>query len=202
MRKLSKKSAPARSDSWRPNFRDYDTLPDVRVVRTKFFLPAFAISVAAALTAYILFQEYRAMGITEDIQALEAEVATYRERHDEKVDLNAEFMKVSRKLNEVVAFKEGKLTASDLLLDLSSRLPEGMYLNRVEYTEGLASIEGSALVSAEEASRLVNDYLKSIEEADVLQGLLSEYKLTSLGRNGAGNGFVFNIEVTEKGDKK
>lgn len=202
MMKLSKKSKPSRNYDWRPNFRDYDSLPDIRVVRTKFFVPALAIAIASALTVYIFFQEYRAMGISKDIQKLEEEIAMRQGEHDEKVELNAEFMKLSRKLSEVVEFKEGKLTASDLLLNLSSRLFDGMHLDRVEYAEGRADIQGRALVPAEEASRLVNDYLKSIEDSDVLQGLLDEYKLTSLDRDGKGNGFVFSIEVTKEGAGK
>ncbi len=202
MIKLPKKSSSARSYSWRPNFRDYESLPDLRAVRTQFFLPAFAIAVAGIFSVYILFQEYRAMNIGKDVQELEAEIATYETRHDEKVKLNAEFMNSNRTLSEVVEFKSDRLIASDFMLSLSSRLPDGMYLDRVEYSEGLANIQGSVLVSAEEASRLVDDYLKSIEEADVLQGLLDEYKLTSLERGARGDGFAFRIEVTKKEGKK
>ncbi|WP_309023236.1 PilN domain-containing protein [Pelagicoccus sp. SDUM812002] len=142
------------------------------------------------------------MNIEEDIQKLESEIATYEARHDEKVKYNADFMKVSRSLNEIVEFEGGRLVASDLLLSLSSRLPDGMYLDRVEYSDGIANIQGSVLVSAEEASRLVNDYLRSIEGADVMQGLLDEYKLTSLERGSVGDGFAFRIEITKKEEKK
>lgn len=202
MIKLSKKSTTSRSYDWRPNFRDYESLPDIRAVRTQYFVPVLAIVIATILSFYILFQEYRAVGIEEDILSLEAEIEKYREQHDEKVELNAEFMKISRKLSEVVEFKQGKLAASDALLSLSSNLLEGMHLDRVEYYEGRANIEGSVLVPAEEASRLVNDYLKAIEEADAFQGLLSEYKLTSLDRSSAGNTIAFRIEATAEEKKK
>lgn len=196
--KLSKKTSSARSYNWRPNFRDYESLPDMRAVRTQFFAPALAIAIALFLSIYIIFQEYRAMNIGEDILALEAEIATYEARHDEKVKLNAEFMGISRTLSEIVDYKKGKLVASDFLLSLSSNLLEGMHLDRVEYLEGKANINGSVLVSAEKASRLVNDYLKALEKADALQGLLTEYKLTSLERDGADNDLAFRIEVTKK----
>ncbi len=202
MIKLSKKSAATRSYNWRPNFRDYENLPDMRAVRTQFFVPVVAIAIASIFSVYILFQEYRAMNIGKDIVTLEAEIATYQDRHDEKVKLNSEFMAVSRQLSEIVEFKTGKLVASDLLLCLSSNLLEGMHLDRVEFSEGRAGIQGSVLVPAEEASRLVNDYLKAIEEADALQGLLDEYKLTSLKRDGASDSIVFSIEVTKQEEKK
>lgn len=202
MIKLSKKSAPVSSYNWRPNFRDYEALPDMRAVRTQFFIPALAIAIASALTIYILFQEYRAMNIGEDIVKLESEIATYQVRHDEKVALNSEFIKIGRTLNGIVEFKANKLVASDLLLSLSTHLVEGMHLDQVEYFEGRANIQGSVLVPAEEASRLVNDYLKALESANALQGLLDEYKLTSLERSIAGDSIVFRIEVTKKEESK
>jgi hypothetical protein len=149
-----------------------------------------------------MLQEYRAMKIEEDILTIEAEIETYREQHDDKVSLNAEFMKVSRKLDEVLDFKEDKLIVSDALLSLSSSLLEGMHLDRVEYSDGTANIQGSVLVPAEEASGIVNDYLKAIDEADAFQGLVTEYKLTSLDRSSAGGVIAFRIEVTAKEEKK
>lgn len=202
MIKLSKKAAVSNSYNWRPNFRNYEALPDIRAVRTQFFVPALAIAVASVFSIYILFQEYRAMNISEDIVKIEEDIASYEERHDEKVKLNSEFMAISRTLNEIVEFKEGRLVASDMLLSLSSHLLEGMHLDRVEYLEDKASIEGSVMVAAEQASRLVNDYLKALEEADALQGLLDEYKLTTLERDSTGNHIIFRIEVTKREETK
>lgn len=200
---LTKKKASARSAySWRPNFRDVEALPDLRVVRTKFFLPAIAISLTVAFSSYLIFQEYRAVGIAENIRKVEAEIATYEETHSEKVELNSEFMQITNTLDEIVRFKAGKLVGSDFLLALSSRLQGGMYLTRVEYIDGKASIDGSVQVPAEKASRLVNQYLRSLEEGDVLQGFLTEYKLTTLERDGGGNNFSFRIEVTKGEDRK
>ncbi|EDY81033.1 Fimbrial assembly protein [Verrucomicrobiia bacterium DG1235] len=202
MIKVKKKSASERTFNWRPNFRSYEDLPDMRAVRTQIFVPAVAICIAAVFAIYILFQEYRAMSIGESIVKLEEEISSYEARHDEKVKLNAEFMGIVRTMDEVIEFTSDNLVGSDFLLALSSRLVEGMYLTRVEYLENKATIEGSVQVPAEEASRLVNDYLKSIEEADSLQGLLTEYKLTSLERDGSGNNISFRIEVTRKEEEE
>ncbi|MBK1879946.1 hypothetical protein [Pelagicoccus mobilis] len=198
MIKIKKKASVGNSYSWRPNFRNYDELPDVRTVRTQFFFPIVSLCIAAVFTVFILFQEYRAMDIRKNMAELEVEIESYQARHDEKVKLNAEFMGISRTLDEIVEFKANRLVASDYLLTLSSHLLEGMYLTKVEYMATLATIEGSVQVPAEEASRLVNQYLKSIQEADALQGLLNEYKLTSLERGEAGQGIKFRIEVLKK----
>lgn len=196
-----KKAGQGRRYNWRPDFRVADQLPEVSAVRTKVFVPGIAASVAIVFVLFILFQEYRAMRIGEDIAKLREEIASYDERHDEKVDLNAEFLALTRTVDEVLEFKQGVLTGSDYLLTVSSNLLDGMYLDRVEYLDHKADIEGSVEVPAEEASRLVDDYLRALEEADALQGLLTQYKLTSLGRDQAGERIKFRIEVTELEEK-
>lgn len=198
MIKLSKKSSASHSYDWRPNFRNYDELPDIRAVRTQFFVPILAIAIASTLVVYILFQEYKAKNISENIQMLEEDIGTYEARHDEKVKLNSEFMGIAKTMEEVVEFESGELVASDFILAVSSLLLDGMYLDRIDFMGDRAVVEGSVLVPAEQASRLVNSYMKSIEEADALQGLLSEYKLTTLERGVVGNAITFRIEVTEK----
>lgn len=200
MIKVKKKTVASNAYNWRPNFRNYDDLPDLRAVRTQFFFPAISLCIAAVFTVFILFQEFRAMEIRGDIEALEQEIASYEERHSEKVKLNAEFMKISRTIDEVLEFEDNRLVGSDFLLTLSSSLVEGMYLKRVEYLANQAIVEGSVQIAAAEASQIVNDYLQEIEEKDALQGMLTEYKLTSLARGG-GDRISFRIEITKKEKK-
>lgn len=202
MLKVGRKNSPQNSYQWRPDFRDVESLPELRAVRTKFFIPALAITAVVIFSSYLLYQEYRASKISEDIAKVSSEISTYEVRHDEKVKLNGEFMKISQVLNEVVEFKEGRLIGSDFLLAVSSRLLEGLYLTRVEYVAGKAVISGNAQVPAEEASLLVNEYLQSLEKGDALQGMLVSYKLTSLEREKVGKNVSFRIEVTKGEEKK
>lgn len=196
--KVKKKAAASNAYNWRPNFRNYDDLPDLRTVRTQFFFPVVSLCVAAVFTLFILFQEFRAKEIRRDIERLEEEIASYEASHDEKVKKNAEFMAISRTIDEVLEFESDRLVGSDYLLSLSSNLLEGMYLTRVEFLSNLAVVEGSVQVAAAEASEIVNEYLKAIEEADALQGMLNEYKLTSLERGAKGNVVNFRIEIKQE----
>lgn len=199
---LKKKAAVKSGYNWRPNFRDYEALPDVQAVRTKVFLPVIFITVAAVFCMFILFREYGAMNTEKSIAELEKEIESYSVEHDEIVDLNSNFMKIVRKADEIEEFVSGKLVASEFLISISSRLPENMYLTRLEYGEDKATVEGSLAVPAEEASRIVDSFLKELEEADVVQGLLSEYKLTSMEREKSGEKIRFRIEVLPKEEKK
>ena len=200
---LKKKSSAAKAGyRWRPNFRDYEALPDMRAVRTKVFLPVIFITIAAVFCMFILFREYGALNTENSIVTLEEEIGEYSVEHDEIVKLNSEFMNIVRNLDEIDDFMKGKLVGSDFLIAVSSRLPEGMYLTRVEYSEDRATIEGNVSVPAEEASRIVDTFMKTLQEADVLQGLLSEYKLTSMEREKSGETIRFRIEITPEEEKK
>lgn len=199
---LRKKQVSGRSYEWRPNFRDYDSLPDIRAVRAKFFLPTLFIALAVGFLSYTLFREYSAMQLREDIAELTATIAESEAKHNEKVAMNSEFMAVMRQIDEVNGFVSGQLVGSDFLLAVSSRVLPGMFLTRVEYSPEMAMVEGSLEVQAEEASRIVDRFMKSLQEADVLQGLLTEYKLTMLERDQSGKGFKFRIQVEPKPNPK
>ncbi|WP_221774700.1 hypothetical protein [Pelagicoccus albus] len=191
-----KKKEIGLSYNWRPDFRDLEDLPELRAVRTQFFLPTLFLVIAGVTIVFSVLREVHVKNIQQNIESLKVEIASYQEKHDAKVELNSGFMNTTRTLDEIVQFRSGRLLGSDFLLAVSSRLLEGMYLSRIEYIEGRASIEGNLKVSAEEASRLVDKFMVSLEEADVLQGLLDDYKLTSLERSAGGAHFNFRIEVT------
>lgn len=191
-----------RTYHWRPSFRDFEALPDIRAVRTKFFVPTLFISLAIIAASLTVFREHKAMVRQKAIDELQTEVDSYKEEHDAIVALNGEFMKRVRGIDEIIAFTEGQLVASDFFLGISSNAQKGMYLSRVEYTEEKATIAGFLSVAAEEASQVVDDYMKALSEADVLQGKMTEYKLTSLIRLEKTDTIQFRIEVTPEGSGK
>lgn len=202
MIKLRKSQAANRAFHWRPNFRDYNALPPVRAVRTNIFIPVVFIAIALVFAGFILFREYQAMTIRAEIDVLKAEIEEDSKRHDEIVGLNAEFMKITKNLDEITKFVDGQLVGSEFLIDLTSRIKPGMYLTRIEYAQGRAMIEGRVGVAAEQASRIVDEFLKSIQEAEVLQGIVTDYKLTLLERANTVDTFNFRIEVTVPLDGK
>lgn len=201
---LKKKSAETRLYNWRPNFRDYEALPDIRVVRAKFFVPALFITLAVVFLSYIIFSEYKAMNLQDSIDLIQTEIDTDEARHAETVKLNGEFMKLVRSVDEMVAFEAEQLIGSDFLLAISSKLLEGMYLSRIEYERDLVVIIGNLNVPAEEASRIVDEYLQSLKDEDILEGKLTVYKLTSLERDSNSGTIKFRIEISpaEKEEKK
>ena len=199
---LKKRQQSSGSYDWRPNFRDYESLPDLRVVRTQFFLPTLLVALAVGFASYLASREYKAIYLRSEIDAIEAEINEHDVNHAAKVAENAEFMAFERGLDEISEFVDGQLVGSDFLLAVSSRIMEGMYLTRVEYASELVTIEGNLEVPAEEASRIVDGFMKALQEGEVVQGKLTDYKLTSLERVAATGLIRFRIEVGPKPDPK
>ena len=71
LKKKSDASTAAQVPPWHPNFRNYEKLPDVKQVRTAFFVNAAAITVALALLTYFGVQEWQ-------LRSLNAQIADWQ----------------------------------------------------------------------------------------------------------------------------
>lgn len=197
---LKKKQAPAvASYNWRPSFRDFDALPDVRAVRARFFLPTLFISVSTLFVSFILFREYQAISLNEGIANLAAEIESTNALHEETVDLNGKFRKSVNVFEEIDSFYSEQISGSELLLRLSSNAPQGLFLTQVQYAnEGGATIEGRITVQAEEASAVVNKYIDALQAADATQGQYKTYSLASMTRDATSSAIDFRIALSNE----
>src|SRR4051812_26508388 len=89
MRSLLKKKSDTSTGpalpAWHPNFRDYERLPDVKVVRTAFFINATAIVILAALAGYLGFQEWQLHAIRVQIADRDRQIARDKKPSDADV---------------------------------------------------------------------------------------------------------------------
>jgi hypothetical protein len=56
--------------NWRPDFRDADALPDVKTVRTSFFVSALALSLAMMSLMHVGFHEYSIISAQAKVEAV------------------------------------------------------------------------------------------------------------------------------------
>ena len=101
LKKKSDAAAPA-VPAWHPNFRDYEKLPDVKVVRTAFFINAAAIVVVLALGIYVGINEYKLKELRKQIQEADAQIARDKKPSDAQVALYKKFQAEEVKVNDVV----------------------------------------------------------------------------------------------------
>ena len=92
MLSLTKKSdEPVAAPLWHTNFRNFERLPDTKVVRTTFFVNTAAGAVAIALLMWLGYGEYRLHNLSEQIAASQREIDANAKRNTEALRLTKIF---------------------------------------------------------------------------------------------------------------
>jgi hypothetical protein len=135
---LTRKSdaEPAAEPLWHPNFRNYDRLPDTKVVRTALLINLVTGTAAAVLLGSVLWREYGILTMNQ--QAAEAQVTIDRDnaKNTEALRLTKLFSDSDKKIAEAVAFKTQLLRPSDFTLMLGNLLPKEISLNFIDMRLG------------------------------------------------------------------
>src|SRR5262245_22971102 len=123
LKKKSEAAAGPLVPSWHPNFRNYEKLPDVKQVRTAFFVNFAAMAVACAALALFGLQEYNLRGLNKQIADYEQRIKQDKKKSDQAVALYKKFQAEEAKILEVDTFIKSKPEVSDLLLRLAQLVP-------------------------------------------------------------------------------
>jgi hypothetical protein len=178
---LKKKSddaaAPAVS-SWHPNFRNYEKLPDIKVVRTAFFVNGAAVFMALALGIFCGFREWQLAGVNAQVAEEQGKVDRDKKASGDAVKTFKEFQAEEARANEVDEFVKSKPPVSPLLQQLADTLPTNIALDNFDLrSDGLAlrlSVRGDAVA----ASGYATDYLEKLKKDKALS-IFGEFVFTS-----------------------
>jgi len=141
---LSRNTQPVFAPNWHPNFRNTELLPDLKVIRTSFFVNLVCVTVASAAMLFTVFREYTAFNIRADISRSELRVDASKEQNAKLLAMNREFSEANRKFVDATHFVASPVVASDLLVALSKSLPSkhGFYVHRLrERPANLARVD-------------------------------------------------------------
>src|SRR3954467_5016580 len=123
LKKKSEASAAALMPAWHPNFRNYEKLPDVKQVRTAFFVNGAAITLTLALLTYFGFQEWQLHNLQAQVADWQRQIDRDKAGSDKAIALFKKFETQQAKFQEVDAFLKSKPIVSDLLVRLGQTLP-------------------------------------------------------------------------------
>lgn len=185
LRKPSQESS-AQSDAtqaWHPNFRDAAQLPDVKVVRTSFFINGAAGFIAASVLLFAAHQHFNLKSLGDQIADWEQRIANTKPVSDRAVATFKTFQAEEKKINEVRAFADGSWTGSDFLLRLTEQLPPEFILTRFEYRG--TEVVLSALVngqSPQASSGAANAFVDQLRSNLATPEVFSEVQLTNVSR--------------------
>ena len=181
--------------SWHPNFRSVETLPDIKVIRTDFFVNLFSLTIGVALLFYFFYMEYRLFSLKWEIDQYEQKIGFKQAADARHLGLSADFARLEKELEEINRFKGTPVKPAEFLMDLSGVIPREILLQSIKYGnrqshEGRKTVitkainlTGSVSGNPEEATQLVTDFIHSIEELDLIEGILKRINLISMVRD-------------------
>jgi hypothetical protein len=213
-----RKKAPPPAPAWHPDFRDPANLPDVKPVRTAFFVNGAAVLVMAIAALFLAFKEYGRHNLRADIQVLEQTLRENGTRNNQVLGLNRSFQAEERYILEVADYLDKSVEVSELLMALSETLHPSMAFSLIRYQDVTERgqvvgrqlvLNGAIRATPDEAASAITDYLNIFHQQPFLMGLVAEAIPTSLVPAPEGDRMAFGIQLTlkgsdeeKKGDKK
>jgi hypothetical protein len=202
---LNKKAdAPAAAPLWHPNFRNFERLPDTKVVRTTFFINVGAIALTVLLLAVVGYREYQAHVFDVQRAAAEAEIAKNQKLSNEGLRLTKLFTDEDKKLAEAAAFVQTPLESTELLAVLGASLPKEIQIEALDVrptdpTAPRVLLRGLAAGSKDQASGAASAYVETIRTQPRLSEVFDNVKLNAINPDPTTGALLFEIELRFKG---
>lgn len=205
-RKKPKQSLQAH---WRPNFRNAETLPDIKVVRTGFLLNLVTISLACVLLGLLVYREYRISTISSAVSAMRANIASTSAADRANVRMSNEFEKVEKQVAEFIAFHNVPGGAADLVHAIAEMQPREVVLNSISFSPTVTRrgrreivhyqlVLNGTVTDAEDrlATDIITDYRNAYSEMELIRPYFESSELSGFSRDDVLGLFNFTIQVT------
>ena len=193
MRLPRKRSQGAAVPNWHPNFRNAATLPDLKVIRTSFFVNVLCVTLGVAAILFTVYREYLALNTRGEIREAERRIEVASARNSKLLAMNREFQEGANKFAEVKEFTSTPLPASGLLVALSRSLPDYMDFTSVIYEGGQLTLRGTIRGAPDSASARVQAYSDVLRQDAFLGPHFPDVSVPKLDRDGRTQGLTFEI---------
>jgi hypothetical protein len=199
-KKKSEADAP-QSAAWHPNFRNYEKLPDIKVVRTAFFVNGAAILLAVSLSIYFGYKEWSLHVLRGQIASADALIRRDKPISDQAVAQFKKFQTEEARINEVDTFLKSKPSVSLLIIHLGRTLPPNIAIDSVILADnGLVlriSVKGG-----DAGPGFANAYLEQLKVDKVLTERFDPAEMTTITINPTTGRWSAEINHRLKGTKK
>jgi hypothetical protein len=204
MLSLKKKSdaQPMAAPLWHPNFRDFDRLPDTKVVRTTFFINTAAIAAAVGMLLWLGYREFNNHDIGQQIAEANAQIEGSRKQNDEALKQAKAFADEEKKLAEAMTFVKVPITPLEFVQLIGETLPKDISIDFVDTRitdprNSVFQIRGRVAGSPDMASGVTSSYVDILRANERIKQVFDPVSLNRLDRDAAG-GMVFEITLTIK----
>lgn len=184
LRKKPEAAAGPSTPAWHPNFRNYQRLPDMKVVRTSFFINGLAISIAVVVLLLFAYQEYNRASVASEVAEWERRIAQDKPASTAAIADFKKFQAEEKKVQEVEAFVERTVVPSDLLIRIGQTLPPEIMIEYFDLRSSGVTIRGTVRGSPDEASGIASMYVEQLQKDPEIGPKFEAISMTSLARSG------------------
>lgn len=206
---LSKKrdAGPVAAPRWHPNFRNYERLPDTKVVRTTFFINTAAIAVAAMLVLWTGYREYRIYSLKQQVTEAQAEIDANSKQNAEGLRLSKLFSDEDKRIAEVAKFTAIPLVPSEFIAALGETLPKNVGINTVdvrfrEQTGPIIMLQGTVTGPPDQATGVASSYADVFKTEPRFVAWVNSSEITAVNRDAGAESVTFQIILRLKDPTK
>lgn len=170
--------------AWHPNFRNFEKLPDIKVVRTAFFVNGAAVSITLALAIYFGMQEWQLRGLSAQIADAQSQIDQNKSGSDKAVVLYKKFQTEEARIAEVEAFMKSKPIVSDVVVHLGQTVPSNIAFDGLDFRDNGLVLRLTVRGNSAAALGYATNYLEQLR-ADKKLSVFDEFSITTSTRNPA-----------------
>jgi len=208
MLSLTKKSdaQPVAAPLWHTNFRNFERLPDTKVVRTTFFVNTAAIAIAAGMMLWLASRELTNRGIQEQIAEAQRLIGENQKQNADALRLSRSFAEEEQKLSEAEAFVRTPIAILEFVNRLGQTLPKEIVIDYMEIRtadpkKSNVVVRGRVAGSPDQASGIANAYVDQLKADAKLTTTFDPITLQRIDRNPNGAYMSFEVGFNVKGGK-
>lgn len=208
MQFLKKKSddQPVAAPRWHTNFRDFERLPDTKVVRTAFFINTAAVAVTIGLLLTVGYREYTILNIREQVGQAEADIETNKKPNAEAIRLSKLFAEQIKKFDEAAAFMQTPVMPLEYAAIIGETMPREVLIDYLETrtpaenvkTPTVYQLRGRVAGSPDQASGVASQYVDMLLAQPRLTEIFENISLNTINRDSSGGFLAFEISLTVK----
>jgi hypothetical protein len=183
--------------AWHPNFRNFEKLPDIKVVRTTFFVNGAAILVATSLIIYTIYKELELSALVKETELSQSIVTKNKAQSELAIAQFKKFQEQERKIIELKDFLTAeKIKLSEFIVHVGKSLEPAITIVSIDYNATSVKLRGGIKGSSEEAAKLAQTYVDDLGKNPYFSGLFSAFTLTSIVRDPSSGDMRFEIDLT------
>lgn len=198
---LKRSGQPVFAPNWHPNFRNTQLLPDLKVVRTTFFINVSCIAIATAVLMSAGYREYQAFDYRSKISSARNRIEELKVQNDALLAQNKEFMDGVRKFEEAQEFMASRISGTKMLSAVAASLPDLVELRAINYEKAQLTLRGVIKLDSETASQKASAYLDALRADAFIGTAFPDISLTNLMRDTGSQGMTFEILLKQAEQK-